>query len=76
MKLDVVVDAPEKVVKMREAARHRTDLEVRFFQAPRDLHYVLPFPFVMFETDSKEITRTYGEEAIKLFYEIIGGTSE
>jgi hypothetical protein len=75
MRLDVVVDALDKVSKMKEAVVRRTGLEVRFFHAPRDLHYVLPFPFVMVESDSNEITRTYGEEAEKLFYEIVQGPS-
>ena len=72
MKLDVVVDEPGKIQRMQEAAGHRRDVEVRFFQAPHNLHYVLPFPFVMFESDGKDIIRSYGEEGEKLFYEVVG----
>ena len=70
MRLDVVVAAADKIGKMREAAGHRTDIQVRFFEAPRNVNYMLPFPFVMFESDDK-VVRTYGEEAEKLFYEVL-----
>lgn len=77
MKIRVVMKEDGELAKMQAAFERRSassDLQVQFTQAPSNLNYIFPFPFVEVESGD-EIQRQYGEDAITLYYAALGQNS-